>query len=98
MHRKVRNSIKTALINRFYGIQTEINAYPIRMAHHANRQVQGFCYFPRKILAPEQCVISRKALAFKAFGVVQYALCIAFYQLLIAFGTEVLHFLLVAPI
>ena len=30
-HCEVGHSIKTPLINRFYGIQTEFNAYPLRM-------------------------------------------------------------------
>ena len=44
------------------------------MAHHAMRQVQGFCVISRKNLALEQRIKRQKALAFKAFCVVQYAL------------------------
>jgi len=40
---KAGNTIKTALFNRFYGVQTLINAYPRHAAHRMARQVQGFC-------------------------------------------------------
>lgn len=45
-HRQARNSIKTDFSNRFYGIQTAINVYPISMEPHANRQAQNICAVP----------------------------------------------------
>ncbi len=45
-----------------------------RMAHYAKQQVQGFFTYLCKNLAPGQRMEGRKALAFKAFCVVQYAL------------------------
>ena len=44
------------------------------VAHHAEKQVQSFCLYSCKNLAPESHKNSMKASAFNAFCGIQYAL------------------------